>query len=142
VVARDLNLDDLRDVLTLGALLSRREGRQAVVARRLVEALTRESTEAFFWFCATALRRGGRVYLEGVARSPAAARAWQAEHEAGRIRSVDPARVAEQARAAGGRIVSRAGFDEAARAVRTATPATWRMTIEWGEWAPTAGTTR
>jgi len=132
VLTREFSLDDLRDVLTLGVQLSRRDTEQAVVARRLFEALTPDSSEAFVSFCATALRRGGRAYLEGVARTPRGAHAWQVRHETGRIRSLDPARVATQVEAAGGRIVSRAGFDEAARAVRTGPPATWRMTVEWG----------
>jgi hypothetical protein len=139
VSTQDLNLDDLRDVLTAAAQLSRRRGAQAVVARRLLEALTPESTDAFFALCAMVLCRGGRAYLEGRALTPRAARAWQARHESGRIRALDPARVAEQAEAAGGRIVSRAGFDEAARAVRTGPAATWRMTVEWG---PTARSRR
>jgi SAM-dependent methyltransferase len=132
VLTREFSLDDLRDVLTLGVQLARRDTEQAMVARRLFEALTPDSSEAFVSFCATALRRGGRAYLEGVARTPRGAHAWQARHETGRIRSLDPARVATQVEAAGGRIVSRAGFDEAARAVRTGPPATWRMTVEWG----------
>jgi len=132
VITREFSLDDLRDVLTLGAQLSRRDAGQAVVARRLFEALTPDSSEAFLSFCATVLRRGGRTYVEGVARTPRGAQAWQARHETGRIRSLDPARVATQVESAGGRIVSRAGFDEAARAVRTGPPATWRMTVEWG----------
>jgi hypothetical protein len=139
VSTRAFSLDDLRDVLTLGALLSRRDGEQAVVARRLLEALTPDSTEAFFAFCSMVLRRGGRAFLEGVARTPRDAHAWQTRHESGRVRSLDPDRVATQVEASGGRIVSRAGFDEAARAVRTGPPATWRMTVEWG---PTARSTR
>jgi hypothetical protein len=139
VLTREFSLDDLRDVLTLGVQLARRDTEQAMVARRLFEALTPDSSEAFVSFCATALRRGGRAYLEGVARTPRGAHAWQARHETGRIRSLDPARVATQVEAAGGRIVSRAGFDEAARAVRTGPPATWRMTVEWG---PTRRSTR
>jgi hypothetical protein len=132
VTTHAFSLDDLRDVLTLGAQLSRRTGEQAVVARGLVEALTPDSTESFFTFCSMVLRAGGRAYLEGVARTPRDAHAWQVRHESGRIRSLDPARVADQAVASGGRIVSRAGFDDAARAVRTGSPATWRMTVEWG----------
>jgi len=139
VATRELNLDDLRDVMTLGALISRRRGEQAIVARRLVEALTPTGAEAFWSLCATALRRGGRAYVEGVARTPRGAHAWQTRHETGRIRSLDPSRVAEQVEANGGRILCRAGFDEAARAVRTGPPATWRMTVEWG---PTAGRSR
>ncbi|MGN6779903.1 MAG: hypothetical protein ACTHJH_00185, partial [Marmoricola sp.] len=131
VATRELNLDDLRDVLTQGALLSRREVRQAVVARGLLEALTPDGAEAFFTFCSMVLRRGGRAYLEGVSRTPREAQEWQTRHESGRIRSLDPVRVAAQAEAAGGRILSRAGFDEAARAVRTGPSATWRMTVEW-----------
>jgi hypothetical protein len=132
VSARELNLDDLRDVLTSGAQLSRRDAQQAVVARHLLEALTPDGAEAFWSWCAMVLRRGGRTYLEGVARTPRLAHTWQSEREAGHVRALDPARVADQAEAAGGRIVSRAGFDEAARAVRTGPPATWRMTVEWG----------
>ena len=130
---RSVNLEDLRDVLSLGGLLSRREGQSAVVARRLLEALTPDSTESFLRFCSMVLRRGGRLYLEGLARTPRDSHAWQAEHEAGRLRSLDPARVVAAVEAAGGRIVSRAGFDEAARAVRTGPPAAWRMTVEWPE---------
>ena len=135
VATRTFNLDDLRDVLSFGAQVSRRGGRQAVVARHLLEALTPDSGALFWRFCSMALRPGGRVYVEGVARTPRAANAWVAEHESGRIRSLDPARVQSQAEAAGGRILSRAGFDEAARAVRTGPPATWRMVVEWD--APT-----
>jgi hypothetical protein len=129
---REMSLDDLRDVLATGADLSRRPGRSAIVARELLEALTPDSSEAFFRLCSMVLRRGGRAYLEGVARTPREAREWAATRETGRIRSLDPARVAEQAAAAGGRIVSRAGFADAARAVRSGPPATWRMTVEWG----------
>jgi hypothetical protein len=139
VSTRDFNLDDLRDVMTLGALFARRDAGQAVVARQLLEALTPDGSKSFVTFCATVLRRGGRAYLEGVARTPRGARAWQTRHECGRIRSLDPARVASLVEESGGRIVSRAGFDEAARAVRTGPPATWRMTVEWG---PTRRSTR
>ncbi|HEY3528487.1 MAG TPA: hypothetical protein VGK78_05010 [Nocardioides sp.] len=139
VTTREFSLDDLRDVMTLGAQLSRRPSQRAVVARRLMEALTPDSTDAFFLFCSMVLRTGGRAYLEGVARTPRDAHAWQAQHESGRVRSLDPARVAAQAEASGGRIVSRAGFDDAARAVRTGPPATWRLAVEWG---PTARSTR
>ena len=133
VHTRVLNLEDLRDVLSFGALLSRREGRPAVAARRLLEALTPAATEHFLRFCSMVLRDGGRLYLEGVARTPRDSHAWQVEREAGKVRSLDPRRVVAAAEAAGGRIVSRAGFDEAARAVRTGPPATWRLTVEWPE---------
>lgn len=131
ISTRAFNLEDLRDVLSFGALLSRRGGQPTVVARHLLEALTPAATESFLRFSSMVLRRGGRLYLEGVARSPRDSRAWQVEHEAGRVRSLDPSRVVPAIEAAGGRIVSRAGFDEAARAVRTGPPATWRMTVEW-----------
>jgi SAM-dependent methyltransferase len=135
VSSKAFNLDDLRDVLTLGAQASRRDERQAVVARHLLEALSPESGELFWRFCSMTLRHGGTAYVEGVARTPRDAATWVAEHESGRVRSLDPARVVPQVEAAGGRIVSRAGFDEAARAVRTGPPATWRMVVEWD--APT-----
>jgi hypothetical protein len=133
VNTRALNLEDLRDVLSLGALLSRHEGRPAVVARELLEALTPAATESFFRFCSMVLRGGGHLYLEGVARTPRDSHAWQVEREAGRVWSLDPRRVVAAAEAAGGRIVSRAGDDEAVQAVRTGPPATWRMTVEWPE---------
>jgi hypothetical protein len=133
VHTRLLNLEDLRDVLTMGAVQSRRRGRAAVVARHLLEALTPAATEHFLRFCSMVLRGGGRLYLEGMARTPRESHAWQVEHETGRMRSLDPHRVVEAVEAAGGRIVSRAGIDEAARAVRTGPPATWRMTVEWPE---------
>jgi SAM-dependent methyltransferase len=131
VSTRFFSLDDLRDVLTMGALLSRHEGEQAVVARHLLESLTRDSTQTFLRFCSMVLRGRGRLYLEGEARTPRAAHAWQTEHETGRVRSLDPARVVPRIEATGGRILSRAGFDEAARAVRTDPAATWRMTVDW-----------
>lgn len=136
---RGFNLEDTRDVLSLGALLSRREALQAICGRQLLEALTPEATETFFRLCSMVQREGGLTYLEGVTRSPRASRAWQTGHEAGRVRPLDPSSVVPLVRAAGGRIVSRAGFDEASRAVRTGPPATWRMTIEW---AATSGRRR
>ena len=88
---RLLNLEDLRDVLSLGAQLSRREGRQAVVARHLLEALTPTATEAFFRLLLDGpARAAAALYLEGVARTPRDSHAWQTEHEAGRVRSLDP----------------------------------------------------
>ncbi len=133
IPTRLLNLEDLRDVLSMGAVLARRRGRPAVVARRLLEALTPEATDHFFRFCSLVLRGGGRLYLEGVARTPRDSHAWQTERETGRVRSLDPRRVVASVEAAGGRIVSRAGVDEAVQAVRTGPPATWRMTVEWPE---------
>jgi hypothetical protein len=136
---RALNLEDTRAVLSLGALLARRNAVQAIAGRHLLEALTPEATDAFFRLCSMVQRGGGLTYLEGVTRSPRASHAWQTRHEAGRVRSLDPSSVVPLVEASGGRIVSRAGFDEAARAVRTGPPTTWRMTIEW---ATTSGRRR
>jgi hypothetical protein len=133
VHTRALNLEDLRDVLTTGAALSRRQGRPAIVARHLLESLTPGAMESFFRLCSMVLRGGGRLYLEGVARSPADSLAWQVEHETGRVRSLEPSRVVPLVEAAGGRIVLRAGFDEAVRAVQAGAPTTWRMIAEWPE---------
>jgi hypothetical protein len=72
----------------------------------------------------------------GVARTAGGAQAGVGRRESGRSPSLDPGRVADLVAASGGRIVSRAGFDEAARAVRTGPPATWRMTVEWGPTGP------
>ena len=62
---RNLNLLDLRDVLTSGAVAARRPRPPGGVRPRLLETLEETEREAFWRFTAMALRPGGRVYLEG-----------------------------------------------------------------------------
>lgn len=126
-----MNLLDLRDVYTAGAVAARRNETNAVTARRLVEALAPEGHEGFWRFTSMALARGGRAYLEGVSRSPHECREWQRHHEAGRVYPVDPHDLVAAAQAAGGTVVHREGFASAARAVRQGRPARWRMIVEW-----------
>ena len=67
---RVLNLLDERDVLTVGALAARQKGDKVVTARRLLEAVPPRSRAQLWRFASMALASGGRVYVEGVSRSP------------------------------------------------------------------------
>ena len=67
-VVQPLNLYDLRDVLTRGALAGPTSpaGRRAVYARGLLEApRPRRAQENFWRFTRMVLRGGGRAYVEG-----------------------------------------------------------------------------
>ena len=129
---RMMNLYDLRDVLTRGALLARhRSSPQVIYARELLEALDADGV-ANFWRCTKmALRSGGRVFLEGCSMSRRDCAEWRAEHGGGRLSPVDPAKVEGDAVRHGGRVVHRTGFLEARAAVRGGAPARWRMMVEW-----------
>lgn len=129
---RPLNLLDLRDAMSAGAVAARLPGERVVCARRVLEALEPQARESFWRFTSMALRSGGRAYLEGVSRSPAECRRWQHEQGAPPLSPVDPASVASAAAAAGGTVVYREGFPAATRASRTGPPARWRMVVEWG----------
>ncbi|WP_435743046.1 methyltransferase domain-containing protein [Nocardioides sp. SYSU DS0663] len=129
-----LNLYDLRDVLTRGALVARdRARRQAVYARELLEALEPDGAENFWRFVSMTLRTGGTAYLAGWALSPADASEHRAERGGGRLHPVDPRVLEGRAVRAGGRVVHREGFLAAAAAVAGGAPAQWRMIIEWPE---------
>ncbi|GCD91620.1 hypothetical protein [Nocardioides sp. LS1] len=127
-----LNLYDLRDVLTRGALVSRdREHEQAVYARDLLETLDPDGAENFWRLAAMALRGGGRAYLEGRSLSRHDAGEARAEHGGGRLHPVDPRVVEGDATRAGGRVVHREGFQAAGAAAHGGPPARWRMIVEW-----------
>ena len=131
-----LNLYDRRDVLVRGARLARRPGPRVLVAHRLLESLEPDGIEAFWLLAGMALRRGGRAYVGGVARSRAGAREWVQRHGTGKVFPFSPTSVEEQVQAAGGRIVERSGFDRVDRARRGGPSAEWRMIVEWPERGP------
>ena len=93
-----MNLYDLRDVLTRGALVARhRSGPQAVYARGLLEALDPDGLDNFWRFTRMVLRGGGRAFLEGQSLSRDDCAEWRAEHAGGRLHPVDPRVVEGQA---------------------------------------------
>ena len=128
---RVMNLLDERDVLTVGALAARQKGPKVVTARQVLEAVPPRSRDQLWRFAAMALSDGGRVYVEGMSRSPQACRLEQERTGSPRLWPVDPQAVADDVRASGGRVVHREGFAAAARASRTGTPARWRMIVEY-----------
>ncbi|WP_104108055.1 hypothetical protein [Nocardioides sp. 616] len=128
---RNLNLLDLRDVLTSGAVAARASGPRVVCARRLLESVEEPVREAFWRFTSMALRPGGQVYLEGMSRSRAECRRLHSERGIPRVLPLDPAEVEVAARAAGGTVVLRENFTAAARSVRSGSPTRWRMVVEW-----------
>ena len=129
---RGLNLLDERDVLTVGALAARQKGAKVVTVRRVLEAVPPRSRAQLWRFAAMALSGGGRVYLEGMSRSPRECRRVQERTGSPRLWPVDPADVEHDVRASGGRVVHREGFAAASRASRTGSPARWRMMVDYG----------
>ena len=128
---RVMNLLDERDVLTVGALAARQKGPKVVTARQVLEAVPPRSRDQLWRFAAMALAEGGRVYVEGVSRSPHACRMEQQRTGSPRLWPVDPHDVVDDVRASGGRVVHREGFAAAARASRTGSPARWRMIVAY-----------
>ncbi|MDN4174971.1 class I SAM-dependent methyltransferase [Nocardioides sp. SOB77] len=126
-----LNLYDLRDVLTRGALVARDRARQVLYARDLLETLEPDGLDNFWRFASMTLRAGGSAYLEGQALSRADAAEQRAERGGGRLHPVDPRVLEGRAVRAGGRVVHREGFLDAAAAVSGGAPARWRMIVEW-----------
>lgn len=126
-----VNLYDLRDVLTRGALVARDKARQVLYARDLLETLEPDGAENFWRFASMTMRDGGTAYLEGQALSPADAAEQRAERGGGRLHPVDPRVLEGRAVRAGGRVVHREGFLDAAAAVSGGAPARWRMIVEW-----------
>ncbi len=127
-----LNLYDLRDVLTRGALISRdRAHVPVIVARNLLETLDPDGADNFWRLAGMVLRGGGRAYLEGLSLSGDDAAEWRAEHGGGKLHSVDPRVVEGVATRAGGRVTHREGFLAAGAAAAGGAPAGWRMIVQW-----------
>ena len=128
---RVINLLDERDVLTVGALAARQKGPKVVTARHLLEAVPPRSRDQLWRFAAMALSDGGRVFVEGISRSPKECRLVQERTGTPRLWPVDPTDVADDVRASGGRVVHREGIAAASRASRTGSPARWRMMVDY-----------
>jgi hypothetical protein len=128
---RVINLLDERDVLTVGALAARQKGPKVVTARQVLEAVPPRSRDQLWRFASMALSDGGRVFVEGVSRSPRECARAQERTGSPRLWSVDPAAVVDDVRASGGRVVHREGFAAASRASCTGSPARWRMMVDY-----------
>ena len=128
---RVVNLLDERDVLTVGALAARQKGRKVLTVRRVLEAVPPRSRALVWRFAAMALAEGGRVYVEGMSRTPQECRAAQERTGSPRLWPVDPHDVAADVVASGVRVVHREGLAAASRASRSGSPARWRMMVEY-----------
>jgi hypothetical protein len=126
-----LNLYDERDVLTRGALLARFPDTQAIYARELLECLAPEARDRFWRLASMTLRRGGRLYVEGLAQSRASAADWTKSHGGGRLRRLSPHTVVTEAQAHGARIVESVGVPEGRSREYGGEPARWRLVVEW-----------
>jgi hypothetical protein len=126
-----MNLYDLRDVLTRGALVARyRLGPQAVYARDLFEALDRDGTESFWRFTRMVAGVGGRAFLGGKVLSQADCSRHRAEHGGGQLHPVDPRQVAADAVRHGGTVTHREDrLMDGGRAGHHSSR--WRMIVEW-----------
>ncbi|WP_193604553.1 class I SAM-dependent methyltransferase [Nocardioides dongkuii] len=94
---RRLSLTELRSVLGEGALMSRRPGPKALLARHLLDATTRFGRRNLVRFASMTLRGGGRLYAEF----------WTGQGEGGfGLRPVALDEVVELVESYGGTIVS------------------------------------
>jgi hypothetical protein len=126
-----LNLYDVRDVLSAGAVLARVPGLDTIYARDLLESVAPDGRDGFWQLVRMALPDGGDVYLEGQAVSPAAAAACSRDRGA-RIWPVHPDEVIDAGCAAGGRVVHAEGVLGAARSFETdGGPQRWRLVMSF-----------
>jgi hypothetical protein len=121
---QQLNLYDLRDTLTMGAVLAR-EGTTAMCARELFETLEPDGLDNCVQMMGMALRGGGRALIEGRRHTADGAAAWQAKSGGGKVWPLEPSTLEQAFSAVGGRVTYREGFGE------TRTAARWRMIVEW-----------
>ncbi|MGL5823756.1 MAG: hypothetical protein ACRCYU_02790 [Nocardioides sp.] len=117
-----VNLYDLRDTLTMGALLSRGRAPKVICARELFETLEPDGRDNCAQLIAMSLRRGGTAYFEGRRLSREDADAWQAKFGGGKLWPTEPGTLERTFGARGGLVTYR---DEG--------PARWRMIVKWGQ---------
>lgn len=119
-----LNLYDLRDTLSIAALLARsRPAPRAVVARRVVDALEPDGLENFWRLVRIVAADGGSAYLEFGGPQPE-----PGPTAGGRRFPTTPDEVAARARAAGGRMRERVVTEEEGATL-------WRMSFDWPDGA-------
>lgn len=97
------NLYDLRHVLTLGGLLAHEPEPVHIYARFLLHSVTDLGVRNLWLLARTGLRRGGKLYLEFLAKDPDGPLAAPPFGEHFR-RPLDPAAVAAQIEGRGGRV--------------------------------------
>jgi len=100
---REFNLLEWRQVATTAALLAHREPAPAVMARHLVDAVPVEARQALWQLASVALRRGGRLYVDFLARTTPDDK-WSRDML---LTPRDPEVVVREIEAAGGRVVGR-----------------------------------
>ncbi|HEX2176828.1 MAG TPA: class I SAM-dependent methyltransferase [Nocardioidaceae bacterium] len=105
VACRTMDLYDLRSVLLLGAELAGGERRPVLYARFVAHALEDDGRDNLWRLGATALRRGGRMYLEfRTHRDESCAHVFEDQHFR---RYLDPEEVAAELERHGGAVVHR-----------------------------------
>lgn len=127
-----LNLYDLRDVLTRGALVARESTPlKAVYCREVLETLDPDGLASFWRFVHMVLRGGGTAYVEGLAVSRSEAAELRQARGGGRVRPLDPRTVEAALTAAGGLVVERENVEAGSAAVLGGPGARWRLRVEW-----------
>ena len=120
-----LNLLEIRQVLSVGALVARRPGRTVVTARHLVDTTKKPAREQLWRMSRMMLsgEAGGRLYLEFLSRP--GSDGYAGRH---RVRRRRPARIVAELEAAGATVVHRETL-----AVSTAPGASkvCRLIVEW-----------
>ncbi|MCY7395479.1 MAG: class I SAM-dependent methyltransferase [Nocardioides sp.] len=127
-----VNLYDLRDVLTRGALVSREASAlKAVYCRELLETLDPDGLSAFWSLTAMVLSGGGSLYVESLALSRTDAIELHRVRGGGRVRPLDPRTVEDAVVAAGGRVVERENVVAGTAAVAGGARTRWRLHAQW-----------
>ncbi len=120
-----LNLLEIRQVLSVGALVARRPGRTVITARHLVDTTKKPAREQLWRMSRMMLsgEAGGRLYLEFLSRP--GSDGYAGRH---RVRRRRPARIVAELEAAGATVVHRETL-----AVSTAPGASkvCRLIVEW-----------
>jgi SAM-dependent methyltransferase len=99
-----MNLDELRSVLVMGAILSRRPGPRVVLARHVLEATDAVGRENLLRLAKMVTRGSGRLYLQTRASDPEARRAG--------LPPLATDRFLAQVEALGGAVVGRHDLDQ------------------------------
>lgn len=131
VVRDTLNLYDLRDAQTRGALLARNPAPTVLYARNLLETLDSMATQNFWTMVGMALRGGGDLYLESTTRAREDALAWTARHGGGPLRTVHATDMRAAAQRAGAEVVWFEPNVETRGADADDDGQVWRMVCRW-----------
>jgi SAM-dependent methyltransferase len=123
---RELNLCELRSVLTEGARVARLPGRTVVTARHVADATDQVGREHLWRACAMMLSGGGRLYVEFVSQRGEDDPFTRDNH----LRTLAVRRVVEELQDRGATVVSRAVTEHEGPDVTTG-HRTGRLVVEW-----------